>query len=341
MATSQNRLPSKTLPTLTLQDIWIAKKRIASFVKTTPLLYSERLSKKSETAAYLKLENLQETGSFKLRGAANKILSLSEEERKKGVTTFSTGNHGLAVAYVARQLGVKAHICISNRVPFNKVKKLHDMGAEVRRVGQNQDDAEAYSYQLRDEEGMTVIKPFDDPDVIAGQGTIALELLEELPDIDTCVIPLSGGGLLSGIALGLKAANPNIQVIGVSMKRAAVMYESIRAQRPVTIPEETTLADSLLGGIGPDNRHTFTMVKDYVDEIVLLSEEEIAQGMSFLFRHHQMGVEGAAATAVSVLLHEKSEKIGLRTAAIVSGCNVDADRLFEIISTYKDDDDDG
>ncbi|WP_226654811.1 hydroxyectoine utilization dehydratase EutB [Pseudalkalibacillus hwajinpoensis] len=341
MATSHNRLPSKTLTPLTLQDIWIAKKRIASFVKTTPLLYSERLSRESETTAYLKLESLQETGSFKLRGAANKILSLSEEERQKGVTTFSTGNHGLAVAYVARQLGVKAHICISNRVPFNKVRKLQEMGAVVQRVGQNQDDAESYCYNLRDEEGMTVIKPFDDPDIIAGQGTIALELLDELPDIDTCVIPLSGGGLLSGVALGLKAANPNIQVIGVSMVRAAVMYESIRANRPVVIPEETTLADSLLGGIGPDNRYTFSMVKDYVDDIVLLSEEEIARGMSFLFRHHQIGVEGAAATAVSVLLHKKTRKIGLRTAAIVSGCNVDADRLLEIISTHKDDEDDG
>ncbi|WP_273854281.1 hydroxyectoine utilization dehydratase EutB [Guptibacillus spartinae] len=340
MTTSHNRLPSKTLTPLTLQDIWIAKKRIALFVKTTPLLHSERLSRESETTAYLKLESLQETGSFKLRGAANKILSLSEEERRKGVTTFSTGNHGLAVAYVARQLGVKAHICISNRVPFNKVRKLQEMGAVVQRVGQNQDDAESYCYNLRDEEGMTVIKPFDDPDIIAGQGTIALELLDELPDIDTCVIPLSGGGLLSGVALGLKAANPSIQVIGVSMKRAAVMYESIRANRPLVIPEETTLADSLLGGIGPDNRYTFSMVKDYVDDIVLLSEEEIARGMSFLFRHHQLGVEGAAATAVSVLLHKKTRKLGLRTAAIVSGSNVDADRLLEIISTHKDDEND-
>ncbi|WLR58918.1 hydroxyectoine utilization dehydratase EutB [Guptibacillus hwajinpoensis] len=337
MVTSHNRLQPKTITPPSLQDIWIAKKRIASFIKTTPLVQSERLSSVSDTAAYLKLENFQETGSFKLRGAANKILSLSEEERKKGVTTFSTGNHGLAVAYVARQLGVKAHICISNRVPINKVKKLSEMGAEVRQAGQNQDDAEAFSYELRDREGMTVIKPFDDPDVIAGQGTIALELLEELPNLDTCVIPLSGGGLLSGIALGLKATNPNIQVIGVSMKRAAVMYESIRANRPVIIPEETTLADSLLGGIGADNRYTFTMVRNYVDDIVLLSEEEIARGMSFLFRHHQIGVEGAAATAVSVLLHKKTRKIGLRTAALVSGSNVDVDRLLEIISAHKGD----
>ncbi|WP_347551529.1 threonine/serine dehydratase [Pseudalkalibacillus hwajinpoensis] len=329
-----NGLHSTTCPTL--RDIWIAKKRIASFIKATPLVHSDRLSIESGTDAYLKLENLQPTGAFKLRGAANKILSLSEEEREKGVTTFSTGNHGLAVAYVAKQLGMKALICISNRVPLNKVTKLHDLGAEVRRIGENQDDAEAYCYQLRDEEGMSVIKPFDDPEVIAGQGTIALELLDELPDIDTCIIPLSGGGLLSGIALGLKVADPSIRIIGVSMKNAAVMYESIRINKPVTLVEQDTLADSLLGGIGPDNAYTFSMVKEYVDEIVLLSEDEIASGIAFMWHQHQMGVEGAAATAVSVLLHRKAKGISKRTAAIISGGNVDSTRLLDVITARGD-----
>jgi len=316
----------------TLRDIWQAKKRISPFITNTPLVFKEDLTKESGTNAYMKFENLQPTGAFKLRGAANKILSLSDEDREKGVTTFSTGNHGLAVAYMAKQLGIPAVVCISNRVPSNKVDKIREMGAEISITGENQDDAEGYCYHLQETEGMTVIKPFDDPEVIAGQGTIALELLEVLPEMDTCVIPLSGGGVLSGIALGLKMADPSIQIIGVSMEHSAVMYESIRANKPVILKEQDTLADSLLGGIGPDNAYTFSMVKQYVDEIVLLTEQEIAQGMSYIWNRYQMGVEGAAATPVSVLLYKKAKHLGNHTVNLVTGNNVAPSRLIEIVN---------
>ncbi|MYL34948.1 pyridoxal-phosphate dependent enzyme [Pontibacillus yanchengensis] len=320
----------------TQRDIWQAKQRIATFITNTPILRTDVLSKQSGTNAYLKLENLQQTGAFKLRGAANKILSLSEEDRQKGVTTFSTGNHGLAVAYVAKQLGIPVVVCISNRVPTNKVNKIREMGAEISIVGESQDEAQEYCYTLQETKGMTVVKPFDDKEVIAGQGTIALELLESIPEMDTCIIPLSGGGLFSGIALGLKVADPSIRIIGVSMEHSAVMYESIQAGKPIVLEEQDTIADSLLGGIGDNNTYTFSMVKQYVDEIVLLSEKEIAQGMSYIWHQHQLGVEGAAATPVSVLLHAKAKQVGHHTVNIITGNNVDPTRFLEAVKSGDD-----
>src|SRR5690625_3301339 len=179
-----------------------------------------------EKSIYLKLENVHEIGAFKIRGAANKMLSLTDEEKEQGVTTFSTGNHGLAVAFVAQEMGIKAVICISNRVPNAKVTRLKQMGAKVIKVGESQDEAESYCHTLQNEQGLTVVKPFDDLHVIAGQGTIGLELLEEIPQVDTVVIPISGGGLFAGISFVLKEYNPDIRIIGVSMEKSPVMYES-------------------------------------------------------------------------------------------------------------------
>ncbi|TLS36148.1 hydroxyectoine utilization dehydratase EutB [Pseudalkalibacillus caeni] len=318
---------------VSLREVWKARKRISAYIEKTPLLHSPLLSQKG-AAIHLKMENLQPIGAFKIRGAANKILSLSQEEKERGVTTFSTGNHGMAVAYIAKQLGIRAIVCISNRVPKVKVDKIREMGAEVKIIGENQDDAESHCYFLENTEGITVIKPFDDPYVIAGQGTIGLELLEQFPDIDSVVVPLSGGGLLSGIGAVLKQTDPSIKVIGVSMERSAVMHESIKAERPVVIKEESTLADSLLGGIGLENEYTFQMVKRYMDEIVLLTEEEIADGMGFMFQNHRIGVEGAAATAVAAVLHDKIKSPVKQTAAIISGSNVDPLSLHAVINDY-------
>lgn len=306
-----------------VKHVWEARKRIKTIVKPTPFIESALLSEKADAAIHLKLENLQPMGAFKIRGAANKILSLSDEERSRGVTTFSTGNHGLAVSYVAKQLGIKAVICISNRVPDAKVNAILRLGGQVEKVGQSQDAAGEYCYRLEKEHGFTVIEPFDDLEVIAGQGTIGLEMVEEAPELDTVLIPLSGGGLFSGIALAVKSYNPSIQVIGVSMEHAAVMSESLKAGNPVMLEEKDTLADSLLGGIGLDNQYTFRMVKGYLDDMIHVTEEEIADGMAYMADQHHQIVEGAAATGIAAILHDKIRTKGKNIATVVSGCNVD------------------
>ncbi len=315
-------------------EIWKARKRIAHLVEETPLVYSPGLSKAYQASVYLKLEFIQPTKSFKLRGAANKILSLKQEERQRGVATFSTGNHGLAVAYVAGKLGIPAAIFISERVTGVKVNNLRALGANLVIYGDNQDDAEDYCYKKAKEEDWVVVKPFDDPMVIAGQGTIGLEILEQLPDLDTVIVPLSGGGLISGIALALKNNLSHLRVIGVSMKGSPVMYHSLKKGRPVNLEEKSTLADSLLGGIGLDNRYTFSIVKTCVDEVVLVSEEAIAAGMASLFREERMAVEGAAATTVAVLDEHKLIGPDSRVALILSGSNIDALSFIKAIDGY-------
>ena len=328
-----------TRDNVTLQDIYQARQRIASIVRKTPLIYSAELAELTGAKTYLKLESLQETGSFKIRGATNKILCLTAQEpvvsssnpKARGVITVSTGNHGRAVAYVAQQLGLKAVICLSRAVPSNKVAALERLGAEVVVHGQSYDEATAYATRLQDERSLTWVDPFDDPFIIAGQGTIGLELLEALPTIDTAIVPLSGGGLISGVALALKSAAPQIRVIGVSMTRAPVMYHSLRAGRPIKMEEKETLADALAGGLGANNRHTFQMVQSYVDDTLLVSEGEIAAGMAFALEQHRLVVEGGGAVGIAALLHHKVQLPGQHVAVVVSGSNVDLAALIKIV----------
>lgn len=320
---------------VSMRHIWEARKRISSIIQKTPLIKSTILSEHAGSPVYLKLENVHEIGAFKVRGAANKILSLTPEEQKKGVTTFSTGNHGLAVAYVANQLGIKAIICISERVPKVKVDAIKRLGAQVIIEGHGQDDAENNCYRLQKEKGLTVIKPFDDLNVIAGQGTIGLEILEDLPNVNTVVVPLSGGGLLSGIGLALKVNEPMIQVKGVTMERSSVMYESLKAGRPVVIEEEDTLADSLLGGIGLDNQFTFQLVQQYMDDLFLISEEAIAEAMVYMLEKQRMVVEGAAATGVAAILQKKVLKQDGNIVVVISGSNVDLSLVMQLLHKIK------
>lgn len=319
---------------LDVYDIQEARKRIASVVMKTPLIQSEVLSEKLGRPVHLKLENVHEVGAFKIRGAANKILSLNDEEKNRGIATYSTGNHGMAVAYIAKKLGIEAVICISNRVPKAKVDSLKRLGATIQIVGDSQDAAGVYCYQLQREKGMTVIEPFDDPYVIAGQGTIALEILEELPNLKDVVVPLSGGGLLSGIGLTLKSYNEAIQVNAVSMEKSAVMYESLKAGRLLELEESQTLADSLLGGIGLNNRYTFKMVSQYTDKVLLVPENEIAFSMAYMIDHHRMIMEGAAATGIAALLGNKISHQDGDLVVIISGQNVDISILSQIIQDY-------
>ncbi|MYL69453.1 pyridoxal-phosphate dependent enzyme [Halobacillus litoralis] len=319
------------MTSLSFREVWEAKSRIASFVQSTPILYSEPLSERTGARVHLKLEHTHPTGSFKLRGAANKILSLPEEDLKKGVTTFSTGNHGISVAYIAAQLGIPCTVCISNRVPEAKVNRLKKLQAGVEIVGKSQDDAEARCTELERDEGMTVIKPFDDREIIAGQGTIALEIMEQCPDVDEVIIPLSGGGLLSGVAFVMKSIEPSILVTGVTMQKGAVMQESLAKGKPVILEESYTLADSLLGGIGTENRYTFPMTKAFMDKGVLVEETHIEEGLIFTLEHHKMVVEGAAATGIGHLLH-CNDLQGKNVVVVMTGNNIDHQAVTDLLA---------
>jgi threonine dehydratase len=274
-------------------------------------------------------EYLQTTGAFKLRGAMNSVLQLPSGA--SGVTAVSTGNHGRALAYSARQAGVPCIICMSELVPLNKLEGIRALGAETRIVGKSQDEAEIEAKRLVDEEGYTMIPPFDHPHVIAGQGTLGLEMLQQVPDVDTVLVQLSGGGLISGIALALKAQRPDIRIIGISMERGAAMAISQTAGKPVEVEELPTLADSLGGGIGLDNRYTFAMVRDYVDEIVLLDENEIADGIRHAYFGEQVIVEGGGAVGIAALLAGKA-KPGAKTIVLLSGKNIDMELHRKIIN---------
>lgn len=321
---------------LTLGDVYRARRAIYDVAKRTPVAHSPALSARAQADVSLKLELFQDTGAFKLRGAANRLLALDDDERGRGVVTMSTGNHGRAVAHAANLLGMRAVVCMSRLVPANKVEAIRALGAEARIVGESQDEAGVEAARLVEEDGMVLVPPFDDRHVIAGQGTIGLELLEEMPNLDTVLVPLSGGGLIAGIALALKSANPAIRVVGVSMERGAAMVESLRAGRPVEVTEYPSLADSLGGGIGLDNRYTFAMVRDLVDETILVSEDEIAEAMAFTYWNDRLIAEGASVVGAAALLGGRLDVRGQRVVSIVSGRNVDMSAFTDIVTRYRD-----
>jgi len=325
-----------SMTAITMRDVYLAKQRIAPIALRTPLISSPLLSERTHTSVLLKLENLQKTGSFKIRGAANKLLSLTNDEKARGVLAVSTGNHGRAVSYVAETLGLRAVICLAEGVPQNKVDALRRLGAEIVIHGKSYDEATEHAFRLQEERGLTMIHPFDEPFVIAGQGTIGLELLEDLPRIDTAIVPLSGGGLISGIAVALKSANPAIRVIGVTMDRAPVMHHSLQAGQPIDMDEEETLADALVGGLGPVNHYTFRMCQEYVDESVLVSDEEIAEAMAFCLDQHHFVVEGGGAVGVAALLREELNGLGEHIAVVLSGSNIDLPMLLEVARRRRD-----
>lgn len=319
---------------VTLPYIEEARRLIAGQVVRTPLMRSHALSRQSGAPVFLKLENQQTTGSFKLRGATNAILCLSEEARSRGLATASTGNHGRAVAHAAAALGARAIICLSALVPANKVEAIRSLGAEVRIVGQSQDDAMREVERLVREEGMSFVPPFDDANVIAGQGTIGLEIADALPDVALVLVPLSGGGLASGVAAAIKAKRPQAMVIGMSMERGAAMAASLAVGAPLEVQEVETLADSLGGGIGLDNRLTFAMCRDLLDDVILLSEDEIAAGIRHAMTIENQIVEGAGAVGIAALLTGKIRPDG-PTAIVVSGGNIDPAVHRQIVNGIK------
>jgi len=317
--------------TVDLAAIHEARARLAGRIEPTPTVLSPSLSALCGVPVHLKLEHRQTTGSFKLRGATNAVAMLSDAKKRRGVVAVSTGNHGRALAHAARLEDMRATICMSRLVPANKVEEIERLGADIRIVGDSQDEAEDEVARLVAQARMTVVPPFDHPGVIAGQGTLGLEIAEAVPDVATVLVPLSGGGLAAGVALAVKAARPAARVVGVSMARGAAMKVSLDAGRPVQVREEPSLADSLGGGIGLDNRLTFALCRDLLDDVVLLSEAEIAAGIVHAYAEEREIVEGAAAVGIAALIAGRVRPVG-PTVAILSGRNIDMDLHRRIVS---------
>ena len=314
-----------------LADVYAAAQVIAGGADRTPLVPSSYMSGIAGGEFLLKLENMQPIGAFKLRGALNAVAGA---QNAAGVTCCSTGNHGRGVAYAARARGLRAVICMSELVPQAKVDGIRALGAEVRIIGRSQDAAQAEAERLVAEDGLTEISPFDDPLVIAGQGTIGLELMAARPDLEALLIPLSGGGLAAGVALAAKTIKPDLRVIGISMDRGAAMYESLRAGHPVDVEEVPSLADSLGGGIGMANRLSFAMCRDLLDDVVLVTEEEIYRAMQVLYYEDRIVAEGACVVGIAAVLSGKVLPQG-PTATIITGRNLDM-AMFTRVVTGQD-----
>jgi threonine dehydratase len=317
-------------------DVASAQRAISPYIRRTPVMRFEDGEVAGGMRVFLKLENLQTTGSFKLRGAANRILALSDEEAKKGVVACSSGNHGRAVAYMAGLKGIPAAICVPSWVDPVKKVGMEQAGATVILAGDSYDEAEARALALGEEEGLTFVQPFDDPWVAAGQGTLALELLEDIPDLHTIVVPLSGGGLAGGIAYAMKERNPEARIVAVSAQSARIMFESLKVGSPITMPEENTLAEALSGGIGITNRYSLPLIRELVDEHILVDEEAIADAMVYAANSLHLLVEGGGAVALAALLGKRCDlgaEGGTKGAAVIlSGGNVSLPRLQTLMT---------
>jgi len=315
---------------VTLADVEAARERVASSVYKTPCARSEMLSRMTGKTVYLKLENLQMTGSFKERGALNKIATLTADEAKRGVVAASAGNHAQGVAYHATRRGIRAVIVMPLTTPLVKVQATRGFGAEVVLHGANYDEACEEATRLCKAEGMTFIHPFDDPLVMAGQGTIGLELLEQVEGLEAVVVPIGGGGLIGGIGCALKETNPKVRVVGVQTAKLPSMREAVAAGHPVTLPAGTTIADGIAVRRAGDV--TFPMVEKYVDEIVTVDEDEIASAILTLLEREKTLAEGAGATALAALLQQRTSiPNGAKTVVLVGGGNIDVTLLSRII----------
>jgi threonine dehydratase len=315
---------------VTLNDIQAARQRIADKIERTATVRSASLSEIAGAPVFLKLEHRQTTGSFKLRGASNAVALLSPAEKSRGVVAASTGNHGRALAHAAKLEGVRAVICMSRLVPENKLAEIRRLGADIRIVGDSQDDAQDGVDRLVRDENLTMVPPFDHPAVIAGQGTLGFEMIEAVPAAWTVLVQLSGGGLAAGIAAAVKGISPAARIIGVSMQRGAAMKASLDAGKPIPVTETPTLADSLGGGIGLSNEYTFRMCRDLLDDVVMLTETEIAAGIRHAYAVEREIVEGAGAVGIAAILSGKVRLDG-ETVVLLSGRNIDMDLHRSIV----------
>ncbi len=313
---------------LTLDKIYHAAFVLKNVARKTDLIKATKLSDRCEL--YLKTENLQETGSFKLRGAYYKISQLNEEERSHGIIACSAGNHAQGVAMAATQSGIKSLICMPDGAPISKVEATKQLGAEVCLVKGVYDDAYAKALQLQEETGATFIHPFDDDEVIAGQGTIGLEILDEIESPDAVVVPIGGGGLISGVAYAIKHLNPKVKVYGVQAAGSASMVESRKAGKPITLGDAATFADGI--AVKHPGDLTYELVQEYVDDIVTVSEDEIAAAILALIEKQKVIAEGAGAVGVAAVMFDKLPVQGKKVVCIVSGGNIDVNILSRVIT---------
>lgn len=303
-----------------LNTVAASSGRIKKYIRQTPLQKSRALSHELGAEIFLKLENWQKTGSFKIRGALNKMLALSSKERQKGVITASAGNHGLGVAFAAELLQVKARIVLPVNASSAKIKKLSYFGCEVVQAGNDYDEAEDVAHQIARDCGLTFVHAFDDPQVIAGQGTVGLEITRQLPDVELVIVPIGGGGLVSGVAPYIKHLKPNSEIIGVQPQASPAMIRSLEMGKVVETPILPTLADGLAGRFVSDL--TLEATQHYVDNVIAVTENEIREAMLFMLEENSMLIEGAAAASLAALLSRKVDPGGKKTVVLITGRNV-------------------
>ena len=312
---------------LTIDNVYSAKNALKDVARKTDVIYAPKLCKGVDL--YLKTENLQVTGSFKVRGAYYKMTRLSAEEKARGVIACSAGNHAQGVALAAQKNGIKAVICLPDGAPISKVEATKSYGAEVCLVEGVYDDAYQEALRLRDEKGYTFIHPFDDEDVIAGQGTIALELMEQLPNLDAVIVPIGGGGLISGIAYTIKTLNPKVKVYGVQATGAPSMKNAVSHGHMEELSSVSTIADGI--AVKKPGEHTFELCNQYVDDIVTVTDDEISAAILALMEQHKLVTEGAGAVSVAAAMFNKIDLQGKKAVCVLSGGNIDVTILSRVI----------
>jgi threonine dehydratase len=315
---------------LDLREVTLAKWRLEGIVHQTPLQHSRTFSEMTGNDVYLKMENMQKTGAFKIRGAANKVFNLSPEEAERGVIAASAGNHAQGVAWAATKRGIKSTIVMPKGAPTAKIMATRGYGAEVVLHGQSYDEAYQHALYLQGERGATFVHAFDDPEVIAGQGTIGLEIIQQLSEVDAIIVPIGGGGLISGIAIAAKETNPRVKVIGVQTANAPSMYQSRQENQICSVSTYPTIADGI--AVKKPGELTFACVQKYVDEIALVEEEEITDSILTLLERNKFMAEGAGVVGLAALLYERVYLRGLKVAVVISGGNMDPTRLSQIIT---------
>jgi len=319
----------RCLSLISLEDIKSAWERISQFIHMTPVESSRTLSELSGCEIYLKLENFQKTGSYKVRGALNKVLRLGEVERSKGVIAASAGNHAQGVAYAASQVRVPSTIVMPETAPISKISATKGYGAEVVLWGEDFDTAYSKALEIAKERGLTFIHAFNDPDIIAGQGTIGLEILKVMEDVDLVIVPVGGGGLISGVSIALKETNPRIRVIGIQAEGASAVYSSFKEGRLIELSKVSTIADGI--AIRKPGDLTMSIIQRYVDDVILVSDEEISSAILLLMERAKLVVEAAGAVGVAAAISGKIPLKGVKALIILSGGNIDVNMIARLI----------
>ena len=318
---------------VSFRSILEARRKIRNLVTKTPTYLSNVFSQRTGAEVYLKLECFQSVGVFKIRGAVNKICGLSPSELESGLVTASSGNHGLAVAYAAKIYGAKAVVVVPENAVKEKIEAIESYGAEIVKYGKDYDEAYSKALEIQKKAGTTFVHPFDDPLVIAGQGTVGLELLEDVPDLNTIIVPIGGGGLISGISVAAKTLNRNIRIVGVQSEGAPAAYRSWRAGKIVEVNSVNTVADGLAARKPLDL--TFGIIKKYVDDILLVTEQEIGEAVLALIREAHILAEPSGAASLAALLSKHHPKPKEKIAVIISGANISTSYLTSLLNKQK------